>query len=142
VLAYEGDKWFGFFPYMPAGFFKRFGFREVDRDRSRVLLHLNLGRDEKPTLIESKTKRIEKSDKIVLNVFFNSQYPWSGWMVDKIKRNMKRYNAVVNAINTDNRKIIEEYGLSRGVCINGVPAMKRMASWKEIESIVKQARMH
>ena len=60
VLAYEGDKWFGFFPYMPVSFFKRFGFRAVDRDGTRVLLHLNLDADEKPTLVESKTKRIEK----------------------------------------------------------------------------------
>jgi len=75
---------------------------------------------------------------MVMDVFFNSQCPWSGWIVDKIKRNIKKYDAVVNAINTDDRKVIEEYGMSRGVCINGVPIVKRMASWKEIESIVKQ----
>jgi len=142
VLAYEGDKWFGFFPYMPVSFFKRFGFREVDRDGSRVLLHLNLGADEQPTLICPKAKTIEKGDKMVVDVLFNSQCPWSGWMVDKIKRNMKKYNAVVNAINTNDRKIIEEYGLSRGVYINGSPTIKRMASWKEIESFIKQAVQH
>jgi len=142
VLGYEGDKWFGFFDYMPIGFFKKFGFKEVGRDGSRVLLHLNLGVDEQPKLIYPTCGAIEKSDKIVMDVFFNSQCPWSGWMVDKIKRNMKKYDAVVNAINTDDRKVIEEYGMSRGVCINGVPIVKRMASWKEIESIVKQAILH
>jgi hypothetical protein len=55
---------------------------------------------------------------------------------------MKRYGAVVNAINTDDRTIIEEYGLSRGVCINGKPMLKRMASWKETDSVVKQAISH
>ncbi|MDI6847842.1 MAG: GNAT family N-acetyltransferase [Candidatus Bathyarchaeia archaeon] len=139
VLAYEGDKWFGFFPYMPVGFFKKFGFKEVGRDGSRVLLHLNLGADEQPSLLYPKTKVIEEGDKVVIDVFFGSQCPWSGWMVDRIKRNVKRYDAVVNAVNTDDRKIIEEYGMSRGVCINGEPVIKRMASWKEIESVVKQA---
>jgi len=139
VLAYESDKWFGFFPYMPASFFRKFGFKEVDRDGSRVLLHLNLGTDEKPSLILPKKRIAKKSDRMVVDVFFNSQCPWSGWMVDKLKRNIKKYDAVVNAINTDERKVIEEYGLSRGVCMNGTPIVKRMASWKEIEETVKQA---
>ena len=142
VLAYDGDKWFGFFPYMPASFFEKFGFKEVDRDGSRVLLHLNLGDDERPRLIRAKTRKTGKSDKLVVDVFYSSQCPWSGWMVDKVKRCMKKYGAVVNAINTDDRTVIEEYGLSRGVCINGKPLFKRMASWKEIDFAVKQAIEH
>jgi GNAT superfamily N-acetyltransferase len=142
VLAYEGDKWFGFFPYMPASFFKRFGFKEVDHDESRVLLHLNLGADEKPILIKPRCREIGNSDKMVVDVLFNSQCPWSGWMVDKIKRNIKKYDTVVNTVNTDDRKMIEKYGLSRGVCINGTPIIKRMAPWKEIESIIKQTMRH
>jgi GNAT superfamily N-acetyltransferase len=142
VLAYEGDKWFGFFPYMPASFFEKFGFREVDRDGSRVLLHLNLGSDEQPRLIEAKTRKVGESDKLVVDVLYSSQCPWSGWMVDKVKRGMKKYGAVINAINTDERAVIEEYGLSRGVCINGKPVLKRMASWKEIDSAVKEVVGH
>ena len=138
VLAYDGDKWFGFFPYMPASFFEKFGFKEVDRDGSRVLLHLNLGDDERPRLIRTKTRKTGKRDKLVVDVFYSSQCPWSRWMVDKVKRCMKKYGAVVNAINTDDRTIIEEYGMSRGVCINGKPLFKRMASWKEIDFAVKQ----
>jgi len=43
VLTYEGDKWFGTsLDYMPASFFKKFGFKEADRDESRVLLFLDL----------------------------------------------------------------------------------------------------
>jgi len=142
VLAYEGDKWFGFFDYMPASFFKKFGFKEVDLDGSRVLLHLNLGADKRPALRRPKCKEIESSGKMVVDVFFNSQCPWSGWMVDKVKRNIKKYDVVINAINTDDRKVIEEYGMSKGICINGMPLITRMASWKEIESIIKQTIMH
>lgn len=61
------------------------------------------------------------------------------WMADKAKRNMKKYNVVVNAVNTDDKRTIEEYGLSRGICINGAPIIKRMAPWNEIEPIIKQA---
>jgi GNAT superfamily N-acetyltransferase len=142
VLAYDGDKWFGFFPYMPASFFEKFGFKEVDRDGSRVLLHLNLGGNGQPRLIKAEARKVGKSGKLVLDVLYSSQCPWSGWMVDKVKRGMKKYGAVVNAINTDDRTVIEEYGLSRGICINGKPVVKRMASWKEIDFAVRQAIEH
>jgi hypothetical protein len=142
VLTYEGDKWFGYFPYMPMSFFRKFEFKEVDRDGSRVLLYLNLGGDAKPKLIEAKTRKVREHGKLVVDVLYSSQCPWSGWMVEKVRRGMKKYDAVVNAINTDDRTVIEEYGLSRGVCINGKPMLKRMASWKEIDSAVKQAICH
>jgi GNAT superfamily N-acetyltransferase len=138
VLAYEGDKWFGFFPYMPASFFEKFGFREADREGTRVLMHLDLGGNAKPKLIKARTIKAGKSGKLVVDVFYSSQCPWSGWMVAKVRRGMKKYGVVVNAFNTDDRRIIEKYGLSRGICINGVPVLKRMASLKEIESVIKQ----
>lgn len=80
MLAYEGDKWFGFFGYMPVSFFKQFGLKEVCRDGSRVLLHLNLGANELPSLIYQKTRAVEKGDKVMVDVLFNSQCPWSGWL--------------------------------------------------------------
>jgi GNAT superfamily N-acetyltransferase len=138
VLTYESDKWFGYFPYMPTSFFRKFGFREVDRDGTRVLLHLKLGTDEEPRLLEPRIRVIGKSDRIIVDVLFNSQCPWSWWMADKVKRGMKKYGAVVNAVNTDDRRMIEKYGLSRGVCINGKPVLKRMVSWKEIDLALKQ----
>ena len=142
VLTYEGDKWFGYFPYMPVNFFKKFGFQEVDRDGSRVLLYFDLGAHNPPTLIPPKNKVINKGTKLVLDVFFNSQCPWSKWMLEKIKQNMEKYDAIVNEVNTDDRKVIEEYGMARGVYVNGEPLIKRMASWKEIEKIVKQELKH
>jgi GNAT superfamily N-acetyltransferase len=139
VLAYDGDKWFGYsFDYMPVSFFKKSGFKEIARDGSRVLLHLDLGAGEFPSLICPKCKAFEKGDRAMMDIFYNSQCPWSGWMVDRIKQGMRKYDAAVNAIKTDDRRVIEKYGLSRGVCINGLPVISRMAPWKEIEPIVKQ----
>ncbi|UCH03360.1 MAG: GNAT family N-acetyltransferase [Candidatus Thorarchaeota archaeon] len=139
VLAYDSDRWFGFMPYMPSSFFEKFGFVAVDRDESRVLLHLDLGGGEKPTLIPPKTRILDRNDRPIVEVLFNNQCPWSGWMADKVRRAMKKYKAIVEAVNTDDRSVVEEYGLSRGVCVNGVPVMKRMATVKEIEAAVKTA---
>jgi GNAT superfamily N-acetyltransferase len=137
VLAYEGDKWFGFFPYMPVSFFKKFGFKEVDRDDTRVLLYLNLGSAETPKLIHPKCKPAIKGGKLMVDVFTNSQCPWSGLMIERMKKNIAKFGAAVNIIDTDYRKTLKKHGMSRGVCINGVPVLKRMASWKEIETAVK-----
>jgi len=128
VLTYEGDKWFGFFPYMPTSYFKKFGFNEADRNESRVLLHLSLGADEQPKLIPAKCKKTERLGRMVVDVFFNNQCPWSGWMASKIKQNTRRYDAIFNLVNTDDRQVVEEYGMSRGICIDGKPIIKRMAS--------------
>ncbi|MFQ6086591.1 MAG: GNAT family N-acetyltransferase [Candidatus Bathyarchaeia archaeon] len=139
VLAYEGDKWFGAFDYMPASFFRKFGFQEVSRDETRVLLHLDLGARESPMLVPPKKRMIGEKGKMVMDVFCNTQCPWSGWMVDKIKRNIRKYSGVtLNVINTDRRDAIEQFGVARGVFINGEPVIKRMASWKEIKSALNK----
>ncbi|MFW9767436.1 MAG: GNAT family N-acetyltransferase [Candidatus Thorarchaeota archaeon] len=138
VLAYEGDKWFGFFPYMPASFFEKFDFKEVDRDGSRVLLHLDLGGGDIPVLIHPRIRKLSDDSIPTVEILFNNQCPWSGWMVDKAKRALRKYDANVRAVNTDSRKTLELYGLNRGIIINGTPVIKRMATVKEIESVVKE----
>jgi GNAT superfamily N-acetyltransferase len=141
VLAYEGDKWFGYFDYMPAAFFRRFGFEEVSRDGTRLLLHLDLGAHQYPMLITPRKREIGEKGKTVLGVFCNSQCPWCGWMADKIKRNVKSSGITVNVVNTDSRDAIEKYGIVRGISINGEPIVKRMATWKEIKSAIERARV-
>ncbi len=140
VLAFEGDKWFGTsIKYMPTSFFERFGFKEVTRDGSRVLLYLDLGANEPPKLLSPKTRRYDEKDKITIDVLFNSQCPWSKLMIDSIKTNIKKYpKMAVNLVKTDNRNTIEEYGMARGICINGHPVIRRMASWNEIRSEVEK----
>ena len=142
MLTYEGDKWFGTsLDYMPASFFKKFGFKEADRDESRVLLFLDLGTGKKPRLIHPKARTCSDDDEMVIDALCNSQCPWSSWMVNQIKRNAKRYpRTSVNVVNSDDRKVVEEFGLSRGVYVNKKPVIKRMASWKEIRSAIEKSR--
>ena len=137
VLAYEGDKWFDYFDYMPDDFFRKSGFEEVSRDGTRVLLHLDLGAHETPMLIFPERRKMDEKEKVVLDVFCNSQCPWCGWMADNVRRNVSKYPSVtLNVIDTDPREIIERYGLARGVSINGDPVIKRMATWKEVKSVL------
>lgn len=76
VLAYEKDRWFGYFSYMPAGFFRRFGFSEVDRDGSRVLLYLDLGGAHSPSLLRPRTRAdvlsTSASTRHVMEVLYSS----------------------------------------------------------------------
>ena len=135
VIAYDGDKWFGTsIQYMPSSFFKKFGFKEVDRDGSRVLLFLDLGTSKQPKFILPRLKVSNKSKKLNFNIFFNNQCPWSKYMVNTVKKEVEKFpNLMFNIINTDDRKLIENLGISRGVCLNGNPIFNRMASWKEIK---------
>ncbi len=136
VLAYEGDKWWGYFPYMPADFFRRFGFREVDRDGSRVLLHLDLGGGEEPRLFEVRERPApleggRTDGRAVVEVLCNRHCPWSGLMVDGIRRGVGN-RGEVRVVETEGRAVAEEYGLTRGVCVNGRPVLRRLGRWEEV----------
>ena len=139
VLAYEGDKWFGYFPYMPADFFRKFGFKEVDRDGTRVLL--KLGKGKSPRIVRLKTKPTREVEQTAVTIFYNSQCPWSGWMMNRAKQKLATYDVQLNIINTDDRKTTEKYGMSRGIMVNGIPKIKRMVSWKEVESLLVQLKI-
>jgi GNAT superfamily N-acetyltransferase len=139
VLAYEGDKWFGFFSYMPTDYFRKFGFKEVGRDGSRVLLHLDLGAHTRPVLVLPK-RQASKSDRGCVEVLFNSQCPWSGWMCRRAEEELAKHGVVVDTVGTDRRRVMMKYGLSRGVYVDGNPVVCRMASEREVEAAVKSAR--
>ena len=130
VITYDGDRWFGTsIKYMPSSFFKKFGFKEVDRDESRVLLFLDLGSS------SPKSKDFHKTEKLNLDIFYNSQCPWSRYMINTIKMKVEKHSTInLNIVNTDDRKLIEKLGISRGIYLNGKPIIKRMASWEEIKT--------
>ncbi|MFW9866829.1 MAG: GNAT family N-acetyltransferase [Candidatus Thorarchaeota archaeon] len=135
TIAYDGDKWFGTsIKYMPSSFFKKFGFKEIDREGTRVLLFLDLGSSIPPKFIQSKSEDLSKKDLITIDLFYNSQCPWAWFMINSVKNKLKGYpNINLNLVNTDDRKVIENYGISRGIRINGKPVIKRMAPWNEIK---------
>jgi GNAT superfamily N-acetyltransferase len=140
VIAYDEDRWFGTsIKYMPSSFFKRFGFQEVDKDGSRILLFLDLGSSDTPQFILPSAEALPNYKKLNLDIFYNRQCPWSNFMINTIKLEVEAHpNIQINLINTDDPKLIKKMGVSRGVFLNGKPIVKRMASWDEIRSEIEQ----
>jgi len=100
VLPYEEYQWLGFFDYMPAWFFKKFGFKGVDRDGRRLLLFFDFGRANPPHLLHPRVKVKEAKGSSELVLLWNSQCPWSGWMADVVRS--KTYSHLtLRLINTD-----------------------------------------
>jgi len=138
VLTYDDEKWFGTtIKYMPMQYFQKFGFKEVDRDDKRVLLYLDLGSNKVPYLIKSQIEI--DSNPWDLKVFVNSQCPWKCFMIEDIKKNIKKFPDVnLKLVNTNTKEVIKKYGISRGIAINGKPLIKRMASWSEIKTQIER----
>jgi GNAT superfamily N-acetyltransferase len=137
VIAYDNEKWFGTaITYMPSSFFKKFGFQEVNRDGNRVLLNLDLGGSSRPKFISFRSREFDKNNPY-LEIFFNSQCPWARFMINSVKKGIEKYpRLTIKCINIGNAEIVQSTGISRGVCFNGIPLFKRMASWEEIKSKV------
>ncbi len=139
VLAYDGDRWCGTsINYLPLTFFEQFGFKEIERDGSRVLLHLDLGANITPKLIYPKYESFKDNNDARITAFFNCQCPWSKLMIDDLKKNTKEsLKNKLNIIETNNRNIIERFGISRGLIIEGKPVIKRVALWNEMQKQIK-----
>jgi len=114
VIAYDGDNWFGTsIKYMPLSFFTKFDFKE------KIIL---------PELNEPL-----KTEKINLEIFFNSQCPWSIYMINTVRKDLEKApNININLVNTDDNELIKRLGISRGISLDGQPIIKRMASCEEI----------
>ena len=140
TIAYDGDKWCGTsINYMPVSFFKKFGFKEIERDESRVLLHLDLGAEIPPKLIYPNYEALENEKTTNITAFYNCQCPWSKLMIDELTQNIKQ-NLDINlkVVETNNREIIEKFGISRGLLIEGKPVLKRIALWNEMQKEIKK----
>ncbi|MFX1287893.1 MAG: GNAT family N-acetyltransferase [Promethearchaeota archaeon] len=142
VLAYDGDKWCGTsINYMPCSFFTKFGFEEIERDDSRVLLHLDFGASALPKLIYPKIGSLKEQNKAKIDAFYNYQCPWSQLMIDDLCKNLEEeYNLDFNTIETNSRKVIEKFGISRGLILNGKPIIKRLALWNEMKKEIQKVK--
>jgi len=139
TIAYDGDKWCGTsINYMPISFFKKFGINEIERDESRVLLHLDLGADKPPKFVYPQYETLESEKDTPLIAFYNSQCPWSKLMINELNKNTEKKPKIKpKIISTNNRELIEKYGISRGLLIEGKPILKRIALWTEMQKEIK-----
>jgi len=59
-------------------------------------------------------------------------------MIDELNKNIKAYSNF--KIKTNNRKLIEKFGISRGLIINGTPVIKRLALWNEMQKVIENIK--
>lgn len=95
----------------------------------RLRLHLDLGGACRPSLMCPRTRAdvVGASTGRVVEVQYSSQCPWSGWMIDGIRNHLGRLDVEVRMASADDRAVTEEYGLTRGVCVDGRPVITRLA---------------
>lgn len=110
TIVYDGEKWCGTsISYLSSSFFKSFGFKDIERDGSRVLLHLDLGAKIPPELIYHKFKSFKDKKDARFVVFFNCQCPWSKLMINDLNKNTKESpNIKLNILETNDRCTIEK----------------------------------
>ena len=59
-------------------------------------------------------------------------------MIDELNKNIKAYSNF--KIKTNNRKLIEKFGISRGLIINETPVIKRLALWNEMQKVIENIK--
>lgn len=134
VIAYEGQSWWGFFDYMPKWFFAKFGFKEVGRNGSSVLMFKSYGNAKPPELILSQPGSASTQKKAKVEFFWNTQCPYSWWVAKLLGKEFGETSKFeLELINTDKRKTVQKSGLTFGLRINGKTIFNRMPSWDEIK---------
>jgi GNAT superfamily N-acetyltransferase len=134
AIAYEGESWWGFFDYMPKWFFAKFGFKEVARNGSSVLMFKDYGNAKPPQLILPEIGSSSTSKKAKAEFLWSTQCPYSWWVAKLLDREFgKTTKFELKLINTDKRKTVQKFGLTFGLRINGKTVFNRMPSWDEIK---------
>lgn len=138
VIAFEGESWWGFFDYMPTWFFAKFGFKEVQRNGSSVLMFKKYGHAKPPALILSKLGSALSQKKMGVEFFWSNQCPYSWWVAKLLNKEFGKSSPFeLKLINTDRRKTVQKFGLTFGLRINGNTIFDRISSWDEIKKTLK-----
>ncbi len=143
VLSYENESWFDTtIEYMPMSFFKKYGFIETDRDGKRILLFLDFNGGTPPNFLPLNLNNELNDQALTLNLFCNDQCPWSTYMVKEIREGIKLYQSIdINIISTTKKRLIEKFGISRGVTLNNRPLFKSMITWDHVKKEIDKLNL-
>ncbi|MFH1452628.1 MAG: GNAT family N-acetyltransferase [Armatimonadota bacterium] len=124
---------------MNKGFFEAFGFEVVDSDKTvHVMFKKNKKDAEPPKLLKSKFKF--EPDKGVLNVdlFYNPWCPYSFGVAQKAKKMVldSKERVRIKEHYLSSKEIIEKYGLSVGVFLNGKDFTVDFLMSKSLEEVL------
>jgi len=141
VISYEGESWWGFFDYMPRWFFDKFGFKEVDRNGTSVLLFKSYEKARPPEFVSSQPSSASDQKTKEVEFFWSTQCPYSWWVMKLLEKKLKKNPACQSMlVNTDRREVAQRWGLTFGLRINGKTVFKRIPSWDEVKKALRSTR--
>lgn len=141
VVAYEGERWWGFFDYMPSRFFRELGFAPVDRDGNRVLLYFPLDRDRPPPYLIPPRTRLEDAGrapdarpaKRSVKLVYHSRCPAATLVRDSLAAHFARRGDVgFEAVDSRDREVLLRYGVADGVYVDGRLVLHKVPSVAEV----------
>ena len=117
ILCYDNDFWF-----MPASFFKKFGYEEIQRNKEIVIVWKNFEGTEPPKLHKSKFVPQRLTDKVAVDVIWNPMCMTSIVEVANVREVCKEYGdmVVLREFNAGDIDFLKKYQISRGLFFNGM----------------------
>jgi ribosomal protein S18 acetylase RimI-like enzyme len=128
--ANPADDW----PYMPEGFFRRFGFEAVEEDGNRVLMAVSYGLRERPHF--APVPRLEDES---VTFLCHPSCPASMWAAEEV-REIAAQAEETKIVEVEGRKGARRYGALFGVCAGGRVAVNRLASADDLTAELERRR--
>jgi len=116
VTAYDHKHWF-----FPMAFFKKYGYKEVDRRGKRVLMMKEFEPVESPKFLDLKYKPKLVPNKVVVDAFWNGLCPHSTVVIARLRKVCAEFErtVILREVRTFKWEIFEKYRISFGIFING-----------------------
>lgn len=128
VLCYDHDFWF-----MPASFFKKLGYEEIQREKETIIVWKNFGDAQPPKLHKSKFVPQKLPDKVAVDVVWNPMCMTSIVEINNIREVCGEYRnkVVLREFNSGDVGFLKRYEISRGLFFNGTSKCWGYAAPKE-----------
>jgi len=107
--------------WMRASWFKKQGYSKVDKDGIRVLLWKPFTTDaQPPKWIKQKKKPQKPNDKVSVTAYINGWCPAMNIVYERAKKASNEFPDQVfyNELDSSNKKVLDEWGISDGLYIN------------------------
>ncbi len=117
IVAHRQDFW-----AVSPGFFEQLGYEPVSRRGEQVLMWKRFDpKAEKPEFIKPKYRYKRVKGKVVVDLFYNTFCQPSNIEAHRVREVVAEFGdkVVLNEYCADERKVLEQYGIPRGIFING-----------------------
>jgi GNAT superfamily N-acetyltransferase len=107
--------------FMPASYFIKAGYEEVDRRANLVLLTKTFKPVSPPFFLEWGYKPQLIPGKVVVEVFWSGRCPHNPIAIDRVKKICGEFpnNVILKEFSTEDLEVARRYGISFGIFING-----------------------